>query len=138
MQRQHLRPGGRLVFLTNSVLVTLCVPQDEGYATDRLMRGQRDARRVHWPGGGVEFHPGHGDWIRILHANGFTDTDGLLAVDTVNRTFAFRAPAVLTHSTDGTRVNTELIRKDRIAPAVRLHEWARAAVGAANGLEASG
>ena len=26
-----LRPGGRLVFLTNSVLVTLCVPQDKGY-----------------------------------------------------------------------------------------------------------
>ena len=72
-----------------------------------------------------------------MRANGFTDTDGLLAVDTANHTFAFRAPAVLTHGTDGTRVNTELIRKDRIAPAVRLHEWARAAVGAANGLEAA-
>jgi SAM-dependent methyltransferase len=67
-----LRPGGRLVFLTNSVLVTLCVPQDEGFATDRLMRGQRDTRRVRWPGGGIEFHPSHGDWIRILRANGFT------------------------------------------------------------------
>ena len=67
-----LRPAGRLVFLTNSVLVTLCVPEDEGYATDQLLRGQRAARRVQWPGGGVEFHPSHGDWIRILHANGFT------------------------------------------------------------------
>jgi SAM-dependent methyltransferase len=67
-----LRPGGRLVFLTNSVLVTLCVPEAEGYATDRLMRGQRDTRRVRWPGGGVEFHPGHGDMIRILRANGFS------------------------------------------------------------------
>lgn len=66
-----LRPGGRLVFLTNSVLVTLCVPEDEGYAGERLMRAQRDARRVRWPGGGVEFHPGHGDWVRILRANGF-------------------------------------------------------------------
>jgi SAM-dependent methyltransferase len=66
-----LRPGGRLVFLTNSVLVTLCVPQDEGYAGERLMRGQRDVRRVRWPGGGVEFHPGHGDWVRVLRTNGF-------------------------------------------------------------------
>lgn len=67
-----LRPGGRLVFLTNSVLVTLCVPEAEGYATDRLMRGQRDTHRVQWPGGGIEFHPSHSDWIRILRANGFT------------------------------------------------------------------
>lgn len=66
-----LRPGGRLVFLTNSVLVTLCVPEEEGYAGERLMRAQRDTRRVRWPGGGVEFHPGHGDWVRILRANGF-------------------------------------------------------------------
>jgi SAM-dependent methyltransferase len=66
-----LRPGGRLVFLTNSVLVTLCVPTDEGYAGEQLIRGQRDARRVRWPGGGVEFHPGHGDWVRVLRAHGF-------------------------------------------------------------------
>ncbi len=66
-----LRPGGRLVFLTNSVLVTLCVPRHEGYAGDRLLRAQRDVRRVAWPGGGVEFHPAHGDWLRILGANGF-------------------------------------------------------------------
>ncbi|MGA8328327.1 MAG: serine/threonine-protein kinase, partial [Mycobacterium sp.] len=72
-----------------------------------------------------------------MRANGFTDTDGLLAVDTANRTFAFRPPTAMTHGANGTRVNAELIRKDRIAPAVRLHEWARAAVGAANGLEAS-
>jgi SAM-dependent methyltransferase len=66
-----LRPGGRLAFLTNSVLVTLCVPTDEGYAGERLMRAQRDAGRVRWPGGGVEFHPSHGDWVRILRAQGF-------------------------------------------------------------------
>ena len=73
-----------------------------------------------------------------MRANGFTDTDGLLAVNTDNHTFAFKPPAVMTKGTNGTRVNTELIRNDRIAPAVRLHEWARAAVGAANGLEAAG
>jgi SAM-dependent methyltransferase len=66
-----LRPGGRLVFLTNSVLATLCVPEQEGVAQERLLRPQRGLHRVEWPGGGVEFHPGHGDWIRVLGANGF-------------------------------------------------------------------
>ena len=66
-----LRPGGRLVFLTNSVLVTLCVPEEEGFATERLLRAQRGLYRVRWPGGGTEFHPGHGEWIRILSGNGF-------------------------------------------------------------------
>ena len=66
-----LRPGGRLVFLTNSVLATLCVPEAEGPAQEQLLRPQRGMNRVRWPGGGVEFHPGHGDWIRILRANGF-------------------------------------------------------------------
>ena len=73
-----------------------------------------------------------------MRANGFTDTDGLLAVDTANHTFAFRPPAIMTNGTGGTRVNAELIRKERIAPAVHHNEWARAAVAAANGLEAAG
>jgi serine/threonine protein kinase, bacterial len=72
-----------------------------------------------------------------MRANGFSDTDGLLAIATANRTFAFRPPAAMTNGTNGTRVNAELIRKDRIAPAVRRDEWSRAAVGAANGLEAA-
>jgi len=67
-----LRPGGRLVFLTNSVLVSLCVPDAGGYAEERLLRSQRDLYRVTWPGGGVEFHPSHSDWLRVLRANGFT------------------------------------------------------------------
>ena len=66
-----LRPGGRLVFLTNSLLSALCVPVEEGVAEERLVRGQRDAYRVHWPGGGIEFHPSHGDWVRLLRAAGF-------------------------------------------------------------------
>jgi SAM-dependent methyltransferase len=66
-----LRPGGRLVFLTNSVLATLCVPEEEGEAEEQLLRPQRDLNRVHWPGGGIEFHPAHSDWMRILRANGF-------------------------------------------------------------------
>jgi SAM-dependent methyltransferase len=67
-----LRPGGRLVFLTNSVLAALCVPPEAGYAGDRLVQGQRDVRRVQWPGGGVEYHPGHSEWVRVLRSRGFT------------------------------------------------------------------
>ncbi len=66
-----LRPGGRLVFLTNSVLVTLCVPEEGGHAEELLHRPQRDMYRTHWSGGGVEFHPGHGEWIRILRESSF-------------------------------------------------------------------
>ena len=66
-----LRPGGRLVFVTNSVLATLCVPAEEGFAQERLVRPQRGLYRVEWPGGGVEYHPSHGEWIRVLRGNGF-------------------------------------------------------------------
>ena len=66
-----LRPGGRLVFMTNSYLSALCVPAEEGVAGERLLRGQREVYRVHWPGGGVEFHPSHGDWVRLLRVAGF-------------------------------------------------------------------
>lgn len=66
-----LRPGGRLVFLTNSHLSALCVPEEEGVAEERLLRGQREAYKVQWPGGGVEFHPSHGDWVRLLRRAGF-------------------------------------------------------------------
>jgi SAM-dependent methyltransferase len=67
-----LRTGGRLVFLTNSVIATLCVPEEEGLTQARLLRAQRGLNRVRWPGGGIEFHPGHGEWIRILRASGFS------------------------------------------------------------------
>jgi SAM-dependent methyltransferase len=66
-----LRPGGRLVFLTNSHLSALCVPTEAGLAGERLVRAQREAYRVRWPGGGIEFHPSHGDWVRLLHSSGF-------------------------------------------------------------------
>jgi len=66
-----LRPGGRLVFLTNSVLAGLCVPEAEGFATDRLQRPQRALRQITWPGGGTEYHPGHGEWIGLLRDAGF-------------------------------------------------------------------
>lgn len=66
-----LRPGGRLVFLTSSPLVTMCVPEAEGTATRELQRGQREIDPVQWAGGGVEFHPGHGELIAVLRRHGF-------------------------------------------------------------------
>ena len=67
-----LRPRGRLVFLTNSMLLTLCVPDGPGRATEQLLRSQRGMYRVTWPHeDGVEFHLGHGAWIDRLHVAGF-------------------------------------------------------------------
>ncbi|MDQ2909491.1 MAG: class I SAM-dependent methyltransferase [Actinomycetota bacterium] len=67
-----LRAGGRLVFLTNSTLVILCGP-DQGVAEERLLRPQFDSLyRIEWPGEiGVEYHPTHGEWIRLLREHGF-------------------------------------------------------------------
>ncbi len=70
-----LRPGGRLVFLCNSTLLMLCVP-DVGAATDRLLRPQAGLHRMSWESDpGVEFHLGHGDWLRLLRACGFEVED---------------------------------------------------------------
>jgi len=66
-----LRPGGELVFLTNSVLATLCMP-DEGVAQERLLRPQFGMYAFEWPDQvGVEYHIPHGEWIRVLRAHGF-------------------------------------------------------------------
>jgi SAM-dependent methyltransferase len=67
-----LRPGGELVFLRNSTLLMLCAPDEEGPAEERLLRPQRGLHRMEWPDDeGVEFHLGHGDWIRLLRESGF-------------------------------------------------------------------
>jgi ubiquinone/menaquinone biosynthesis C-methylase UbiE len=67
-----LRPGGRLVFHTVSVLATLCRPEGPGPAVTELLHPQRKVARINSAGGGVEFHPGHGEWITILRTAGFT------------------------------------------------------------------
>ena len=67
-----LRPGGRLVFLRNSPLSMLCVPDEPGPATEQLLRPQKGMYRLSWPfEDGVEFHLGHGELIDLLHAAGF-------------------------------------------------------------------
>jgi len=66
-----LRPGGRLVFLTNSLIAMLCSP-DQGDVGEHLERPQLGLYRNEWPDEiGVEYHLSHGDWIDLLHASGF-------------------------------------------------------------------
>jgi SAM-dependent methyltransferase len=68
-----LRPGGRLVFLINGVLLALCVPDEEGKpATDRLLRPYFGMHRFEWPDDdSVEFHLPHGEMIALLRDSGF-------------------------------------------------------------------
>lgn len=68
-----LRPGGRLVFLTNHVLLDLCMGDDEADdpVKDRLVRPMFGMYRTTWPGEeAVEFHLPHGEWIRVLREAG--------------------------------------------------------------------
>ena len=65
-----LRPRGELVFLRNSTLAILCAADDET-TSETLQRPQRGLHRLDWPDGMSEFHLGHGDWVRVLLANGF-------------------------------------------------------------------
>ena len=45
-----LRPGGRLVFLTNGYVLMLCAPDEEGVAADeRLLRPSFGMHRFEWP-----------------------------------------------------------------------------------------
>jgi SAM-dependent methyltransferase len=70
-----LRPRGRLVFLTNSLLAYLCFPL-VGPVTESLQRPQFGMGRIQWPGeSGTEYHRSHGSWIALLRANGFEIED---------------------------------------------------------------
>ena len=71
-----LRVGGALVFLRNSTLAILCGP-DDGHTEERLVRPQLGMHRFDWrsDNGGIEFHLAHGDWVRLLRANGFEILD---------------------------------------------------------------
>jgi SAM-dependent methyltransferase len=65
-----LRPGGRLVFLTNSTLCALCMGM-EGVG-EQLVRPQFGLRKTEWDDTHeVEFHLPHSAWIDLLRANGF-------------------------------------------------------------------
>lgn len=68
-----LRTGGELVFLVNSVLLMLTVPDFDGDpATEALRRPQFAMHRFEWPDDeSVEFHVSHGTMIRLLRDNSF-------------------------------------------------------------------
>lgn len=64
-----LRPGGRLIFLRNSTLVSLCMDLDG--ITERLVRPLRGMNKIEWPDTQeVEFHLPAGKLIELLR-----DTD---------------------------------------------------------------
>ncbi len=70
-----LKPGGELVFLTNSALAIMCQHDYEadGPLGPELLRPYFGMYKTIWPDcpGETEFHLTHGDWIALLRANGF-------------------------------------------------------------------
>jgi SAM-dependent methyltransferase len=67
-----LRPGGLLVFLTNSTLVYLTAPADsDELVGERLLRPLFGMYRIQWEGTtGIEYHLSHGDWVALLREHG--------------------------------------------------------------------
>jgi hypothetical protein len=57
--------------------VILCSPDDaDAAAVETLERPQFGMHRFQWSeDGGVEYHLSHGDWVRLLRANGFEILD---------------------------------------------------------------
>jgi SAM-dependent methyltransferase len=66
-----LRPGGRLIFLVNSVFAMLCSPDEEDApAEERLLRPYFGMHRFEWSeDDSVEFHLPHGELIALLREN---------------------------------------------------------------------
>jgi SAM-dependent methyltransferase len=71
-----LRPNGSLIFFTNAAMLMACTPADGSPPTARLVRDYFSTHRVEFGADtGVEFHFGHGDWIRLLRDFGFVVED---------------------------------------------------------------
>lgn len=70
-----LKPGGMLVFLTNSPLAVMCSPDYEadGPMGERLLRPYFGMHITRWPDAPeeTEFHLTHGEWISLLTGNDF-------------------------------------------------------------------
>lgn len=85
-----LRPGGRLVFLVNGLILMLAMPDTEEPATNALLRPLRGLHRMEWESDrSVNFHLAHGDWIRLLRANDFEVEDLLELYPAEGRTSDF-------------------------------------------------
>jgi hypothetical protein len=72
--------------INRAVLGTMCQPEDSP-AGQELLHPQHEIHRLH-RGCGVEFHPGHGQWISVLRAAG-------LVVDALHELYA--PPAATDH-----------------------------------------
>ena len=71
-----LRPGGELVFLRNGLLFSLCAPDSEEPAGDRLLRSYFDLHRLEWTDdGSINFSLGVGKLIRLFRSCGFEILD---------------------------------------------------------------
>ena len=69
-----LKPGGQLVFITNSPLAVMCSPEDETETLQAsLLRPYFGMHAQYWPDapGQTEFHLTHGHWIELLTKHGF-------------------------------------------------------------------
>ena len=70
-----LRPDGEVVFLRNSTLSILCMP-DHGKVQERLQRPQLGLNRLDWPDDPeTEFQLPNGELIRLLRKSGFEIVD---------------------------------------------------------------
>jgi SAM-dependent methyltransferase len=71
-----LRPGGELVFLRNAILFSLCAPDSEDPAGDRLLRPYFGLHRLEWTDdGAINFSLGVGPLIRLFRGSGFEVLD---------------------------------------------------------------
>ena len=69
-----LRPGGWLIFITDTALIQMTAPEHEadGPAGRQLLRRYFGMQRMVWPDDmSVEFHLRPGEWIRLLRETGF-------------------------------------------------------------------
>jgi SAM-dependent methyltransferase len=71
-----LRPGGELIFLRDAPLRTLCAPDSDAPAGDRLLRPYFGLHRLEWSAdGSVNFNLPLGALIRLFHRVGFEIVD---------------------------------------------------------------
>ena len=99
-----LRPGGRLIFLTNGLILQLAVEERvaDDPAKERLLRPLFGMHQVIWPDDtSVEFHLPHGEWISLLRESGFE----------VERLAELRAPADAVDSAAHSYVSADWARK---------------------------
>ena len=85
-----LRAAGELVFLRNSILFSLCAPDSDAPAGDRLVRGYFDLHRLEWSDDhSVNFTLGVGRLVRLFRDSGFDIVDCVELQAPADRTARF-------------------------------------------------